>query len=69
MESTGIQGTWLEAGGRGTELCTWCRLHVPRLAFPVAAFNKVTNGSPALCTIRYCPSSNLTPNEATEGVC
>lgn len=67
--STGIQGTRLEAGGFGTELWTCCRLYAPRLTFPLAAFNKVTNGSPALCAIRYCPSSNLQNQMKSVRVC
>lgn len=57
--STGIQGTRPEAGGCGTEPWCCCRSYAPRFTLPVATFNKVTNGSPALCAIRYCPLSNL----------
>lgn len=67
--STGIQGTGPEVGACGTELWIWCRLYAPRLTFPVAAFNKVTNGSPALCTIRYCPSSNLENQMKSQRAC
>lgn len=58
--SRGIHGTRPEAGGCGTEPWSCWRLYAPRLTFPGAAsFNKVTKGSPALCAIRYRPSSNL----------
>ena len=67
--STGIQGTRPGAGSFGTELWTCCRLYAPRLTFPLAAFNKVTNGSPALCAIRYCPSSNLQNEMKSLRVC
>lgn len=67
--STGIQGTRLGVGGCGTELWTCCRLYAPRLTFPLVAFNKVTNGSPALCAIRYRPSSNLHNHMKSLRVC
>lgn len=67
--STGIQGTRPEAGGCGTEPWCCCRSYAPRFTLPVAAFNKVTNGSPALCAIRYCPLSNLENQMKSTRVC
>lgn len=67
--STGIQGTRLEVGGLGTELWICWRLYAPRVTFPLASLYKVTNGSPALCAIRYRPCSNLQNQIKPSRVC